>query len=84
LSADGPRMAGIDPGTVSFDVCALHAGEVVLERSFATADVGADPAPLVEALVAHGPFELVLGPAGYGLPLVPGDQVGEGAHRAGA
>jgi predicted butyrate kinase (DUF1464 family) len=39
--------------------------------------VGADPAPLVNALVDHGPFELVLGPAGYGLPLVPVERVGE-------
>jgi predicted butyrate kinase (DUF1464 family) len=77
LSRDGPRVAGIDPGTVSFDVCALDGGEVVLERSLRTADVGADPGPLVRLLVDHGPFELVLGPAGYGLPLVPGDQVGE-------
>jgi predicted butyrate kinase (DUF1464 family) len=77
LSGGGPRVAGVDPGTVSFDVCALDGGEVVLERSFRTADVGADPAPLVEALVGHGPFELVLGPAGYGLPLVPVEQVGE-------
>jgi predicted butyrate kinase (DUF1464 family) len=73
----GPRVAGIDPGTVSFGVCVLDAGEIVLERSFRTADVGADPAPLVQTLVEHGPFELVLGPAGYGLPLVPGDRVGE-------
>jgi predicted butyrate kinase (DUF1464 family) len=73
----GPRVAGIDPGTVSFDVCALDGGEVVLERSFRTADVGADPAPLVKALVDAGPFELVLGPAGYGLPLVPVEQVGD-------
>jgi predicted butyrate kinase (DUF1464 family) len=73
----GPRVAGIDPGTVSFGVCALDAGEVVLERSFRTADVGADPAALVQTLVEHGPFELVVGPAGYGLPLVPGEQVGE-------
>jgi predicted butyrate kinase (DUF1464 family) len=77
LSRDGPRVAGIDPGTVSFDVCGLEDGEVFLERSFRSAEVGADPAPIVDALVAHGPFELVLGPAGYGLPLVPGDQVGE-------
>jgi predicted butyrate kinase (DUF1464 family) len=49
----------------------------VLERSFRTADVGADPALLVDALVEHGPFELVLGPAGYGLPLVPVRRVGE-------
>ena len=71
------RVAGVDPGTVSFDVCVLDDGEVVLERSFRTVDVGADPELLVEALVEHGPFELVLGPAGYGLPLVPVAQVGE-------
>jgi predicted butyrate kinase (DUF1464 family) len=77
LSRDGPRVAGVDPGTVSFDVCALDGGEAILERSFSTEEVGADPAPLVEALVDHGPFDLVLGPAGYGLPLVPVEQVGD-------
>ena len=77
MSRDGPRVAGVDPGTFSFDVCGLDGGEVFLERSFRTVDVGADPAPLVEALVDNGPFELVLGPAGYGLPLVPVEQVGE-------
>lgn len=77
MSRDGPRVAGVDPGTVSFDVCALDGGDVILERSFLTAEVGADPAPLVEALVGHGPFDLVLGPAGYGLPLVPVGRVGE-------
>jgi predicted butyrate kinase (DUF1464 family) len=71
------RVAGVDPGTLSFDVCALDDGDVVLERSFPTVEVGADPAPLVGALVEHGPFELVLGPAGYGLPLVPASQVGD-------
>ena len=71
------RVAGVDPGTVSFDVCVLDDGEVVLERSFRTVDVGADPQLLVNALADHGPFELVLGPAGYGLPLVPVAEVGE-------
>ena len=77
MSRGGPRVAGIDPGTFSFDVCALDGGEVTFERSFRTADVGADPAQLVEALADHGPFELVLGPAGYGLPLVSVEDVGE-------
>jgi predicted butyrate kinase (DUF1464 family) len=77
LSRAGPRVAGVDPGTVSFDVCALAGGEVTFEHSFRTADVGADPELLVEALADHGPFDLVLGPAGYGLPLVPVEQVGE-------
>ena len=64
------RVAGVDPGTVSFDVCVLDDGDVIFERSFATEDVGADPVPLVETLTGHGPFVLVLGAAGYGLPLV--------------
>jgi predicted butyrate kinase (DUF1464 family) len=71
------RVAGVDPGTVSLDLCVLDAGELVLERSLPTVDVGAEPALLVDALVEHGPFELVLGPAGYGLPLVAVEQVGE-------
>jgi predicted butyrate kinase (DUF1464 family) len=77
LSRDGPRVAGVDPGTVSFDVCGLDGGEVFLERSFRTVDVGADPQRLVDVLVEHGPFDLVLGPAGYGLPLVPVERVGD-------
>jgi predicted butyrate kinase (DUF1464 family) len=71
------RVAGVDPGTVSFDVCVLDDGEVALARSLPTVDVGADPALLVDLLVESGPFALVLGPAGYGLPLVPVEQVGE-------
>jgi predicted butyrate kinase (DUF1464 family) len=71
------RVAGIDPGTVSFDLCGLEDGEVVVERSFETAAVGADPGILAGALAEHGPFELVYGPAGYGLPLVRAADVGE-------
>ena len=67
------RVAGVDPGTVSFDVCVLDDGDVVFEQSFPTSDLR----PLVSALVEQGPFDLVLGPSGYGLPLVPADQVGE-------
>jgi predicted butyrate kinase (DUF1464 family) len=48
-----------------------------LEESFPSAELGADPASLVDALRAYAPFDLVLGPAGYGLPLVPAAQVGE-------
>ena len=70
-------MAGIDPGTVSIDVCALDGGELLFDESFRSADLALDPTPLVDALLAHGPLELVLGPAGYGLPLVPGERIGE-------
>jgi predicted butyrate kinase (DUF1464 family) len=70
-------VAGVDPGTVSIDVCALDRGEVVLDESFRSIDLALDPTPLVDALVAQGPFDLVLGPAGYGLPLVAGERVGD-------
>jgi predicted butyrate kinase (DUF1464 family) len=73
----GPRVAGIDPGTVSFEVCAINGGLPLLEDSFRSSELGADPAPLVDALAAYAPFDLVLGPAGYGLPLVPAEQVGD-------
>jgi predicted butyrate kinase (DUF1464 family) len=70
-------VAGIDPGTVSIDVCALDGGELLFDESFRSADLALDPTPLVDALLAHGPLELVLGPAGYGLPLVPGERIDE-------
>lgn len=73
----GPRVAGIDPGTVSFEVCGLNGGLPLFEDSFSSAALGADPAPLVDALRAYAPFDLVLGPAGYGLPLIPAAEVGE-------
>jgi predicted butyrate kinase (DUF1464 family) len=62
---------------VSIDVCGLDGGEVLLDLTFRSGDIAHDPAPLVDALVAHGPFALVLGPAGYGLPLVPGERIGD-------
>ena len=62
---------------MSFGVCALDAGEPLFEDAFPSAGLGADPSPLVDAVRAHGPFDLVLGPAGYGLPLVAAADVGE-------
>jgi predicted butyrate kinase (DUF1464 family) len=72
-----PRVAGIDPGTTTFSLCVLEDGEVVFDHSLRSAEVAASPRVLVDLLAGHGPFDLVLGPAGYGLPLVPGDRVGE-------
>ena len=67
-----PRVIGIDPGTVSIDVCGLDAGAVFLDRSLPTAEALADPAVLVGILdAAHRtkPIDLIAGPSGYGLPL---------------
>src|SRR2546426_1117452 len=64
-----PRVIGIDPGTVTIDLCGLDDGRLFLDRSWPTAEALADPARFVAELEAAGPLDLVVGPSGYGLPL---------------
>jgi predicted butyrate kinase (DUF1464 family) len=66
-----PRVIGIDPGTVSIDLCGLDDGALWLDRTLRTREALADPARLVAELEGMGPVDLVAGPSGYGLPLVP-------------
>lgn len=63
-----PRVVGIDPGTVSIDVCGLSGGQLVIDRSWPTADAIADPGGFAAVLSAHGAPDLVAGLSGYGLP----------------
>ncbi len=72
-----PRVAGVDPGTVSFDLCVLEDGEPIVEQVFQAGSLSADSRPLLEALTRHGPYDLVYGPSGYGLPLVAAADTGE-------
>jgi predicted butyrate kinase (DUF1464 family) len=64
------RVIGIDPGTVSIDLCGLDHGRVFLDRTIPTARALADPQELIRAIEAAGPCDLIAGPSGYGLPLV--------------
>ena len=66
-----PRVIGIDPGTTSVDLCGLEDGRVFLDRTIPTRDALADPSPVLALLEAAAPLDLVAGPSGYGLPLVP-------------
>jgi predicted butyrate kinase (DUF1464 family) len=68
------RVAGVDPGTVGFDLCGLDGERVILDRSLPTDTVAADPDTLIGLLSDAGPFDLIAGPSGYGLPLVPIDR----------
>ncbi len=72
-----PRVAGVDPGTVSFDLCVLEDGEPVVERVFETGSLSRDSVPLLRSLSDHGPYDLIYGPSGYGLALVMAADVGE-------
>jgi predicted butyrate kinase (DUF1464 family) len=72
-----PRVIGIDPGTVSIDLCGVANGELFLDRSLPTADALATPSPVVEWLREAGPLDLVAGPSGYGLPLAPANALSD-------
>ena len=65
-----PRVVGVDPGTLSFDLCGLEAGRVFLQASLETDAVARAPDLLVERLAAARPLDLVAAPSGFGLPLV--------------
>jgi predicted butyrate kinase (DUF1464 family) len=64
-----PRVIGIDPGTVSIDLCGLDDGRVFLDRSFPTAEALASRAFIPGLIAKAAPLDLVVGPSGYGLPL---------------
>ena len=76
-----PRVIGIDPGTVSLDVCGLVDGRVDLDLTFPTAEALADPERFIQTLAASGRPDLVAGPSGYGLPLTPAAAVSEADLR---
>lgn len=76
-----PRVVGIDPGTVSIDVCGLDEGRVVLDRSWPTAEALADPDGFIGYLRSAGEPALVTGLSGYGLPLVPADRATDDEWR---
>ena len=64
-----PRVIGIDPGTVTVDLCGLEDGRVFLDLSIPTPDALASPSPIPDLLEQAAPIDLVVGPSGYGLPL---------------
>src|SRR5437867_5790562 len=76
-----PRVIGIDPGTVSIDLCGLDNGRLFLDRSWPTAEALPDPARFVAELEAAGPLDLVVGPSGYGVPITRAQDVTEEAPR---
>lgn len=75
------RVIGIDPGTVSIDLCGLDDGRVFLDRSLPTAEALSSPAVLLDVLRAAGPLDLVAGPSGYGLPLTDAASLGDADLR---
>lgn len=69
------RALGIDPGTKSFDLALLDGDEVVWELSIPTEEVARNPASLLKAVESAGDVDVVVGPSGYGTPVVWGDEI---------
>ena len=63
------RVAGIDPGTKSMDVCALRDGEVYFEKVVSTEEAAKSPHLLIKAVEEAMPLDLIVGPSGYGIEL---------------
>jgi len=75
------RVVGIDPGTVSIDLCGMIDSRIYLDRSWPTKEALAHPARFIELLTASGPPELITGPSGYGLPMVAGPDASDADLR---
>lgn len=69
------RSLGIDPGTKSFDLIVVDGEEVVWEDSIPTEEVAANPAVLASKVREAGEVDVVVGPSGYGTPVVWGDEL---------
>jgi predicted butyrate kinase (DUF1464 family) len=79
-----PRVIGIDPGTVTLDLCGIEDGRIFLDQVLPTQAALADSTAIVELLeAAHrdAPVDLIAGPSGYGLPIVRGRDLTENDIR---
>ena len=76
-----PRVIGIDPGTVSIDLCGLDRGKIWLDRTFPTDQALQDPTTLLALLAEGGAPDLIAGPSGYGLPMTRGADLDEASLR---
>jgi len=64
------RVVGIDPGTFSFDLFGIQDDKhVLIDEAIKSADVLARPEILLDRLDSLAPWDAIVGPSGYGIPL---------------
>jgi len=68
------RVAGIDPGTKSFDIVVIEDDRVVFERSIETIKIAKDPQILIDVLKDLS-VDYIVGPSGYGVPVTFGNEI---------
>ncbi len=70
------RILGIDPGTVSFDLCLLEDREVKFEESIPSSVVAERPEDMAKRCISLKP-DAIIAPSGYGLPNRRLSEIGE-------
>ena len=68
------RVAGIDPGTRSFDLVVLEEDRVYIEKSFDTVSIAREPSLLIDFLESIQ-VDYITAPSGYGVPVVTGNRI---------
>lgn len=64
------RIIGIDPGTKSFDFFGMEDDKVFIDLSIPSIEVAQNPEVILKTLKEFQPLDLIVGPSGYGLPMV--------------
>jgi len=69
------RALGIDPGTKSFDLVVIDGPKVIYELSIETIKVARNPKVLIDAIESVGDVDIIVGPSGYGTPVVCNEDI---------
>ncbi len=70
------RVVGIDPGTMSFDLCGLSDEGVILDSTIPSAELNSNPNVLFDLLDSIAPLDLIVGHSGLGTSLKKGGEIG--------
>jgi predicted butyrate kinase (DUF1464 family) len=65
------RVLGIDPGTGSFDFFGMDGDKTIMDASVAVPRIAENPGVLLDTIRSVLPLDIIVGPSGYGLPLLP-------------
>ncbi|MCK4590931.1 MAG: DUF1464 family protein [Candidatus Latescibacteria bacterium] len=65
------RVAGIDPGTYSFDLFGMENDRrIIVDLAISSEEIFQNPFVLIEKLEELMPLDIIVGPSGYGIPLM--------------
>jgi predicted butyrate kinase (DUF1464 family) len=63
------KAIGVDPGTKSYDIFGLDRDNICIDTSIATDRVMKQPHLLIDILESQNPFDILVAPSGFGLPI---------------